>query len=220
MDPSKYRLIVTSGPTREWIDPVRYITNPSSGKTGWAIAKKGLSQFREVVLISGPGDPKYRAVNDAKNIAVDTTEEMAKAVKENICENSILIMSAAPADFKSMSVHKSKIKKDKIKKQIIELKPTIDILKSVKNVKLNNFYRIGFAAETDHVESYARKKLIDKNLHYICANQVYKENMGFGNNDNRLLVFGRDESVFEIGPGEKTKNATKLLTYLIKTIQD
>ena len=211
-----YKLVVTSGPTREWLDPVRFLSNPSSGKTGWAIARAGRKMFGEVVYISGPGYPEFRRVEGAENILIETTSEMAKAVKKNIGPSTILIMAAAPADFVPVTEEKKKIKKDSIVEPVIRLTPPPDILLSITKRKRKDFYRVGFAAETDHVLSYARTKLEAKNLNYICANQVFRDRKGFGDNLNTLMVLGRDGSFVEIGPSRKEENARKLLKYLLQ----
>lgn len=218
MNPEEYRLVVSSGPTREWIDPVRYISNPSSGRTGWAIATKGVSLFKEVIFISGPVISKYSSVKNATNIHVDTTEDMAKAVHEWIGDKTILIMAAAPADFTARKASDHKIKKTSSESHHIELLPTRDILKSLKGKKFNSFIKVGFAAETNDVENYALKKLKDKKLDYICANQVFKQNMGFGENINTLTIYSKKGSTKTIGPGDKKKLAGQLIKYLIRDI--
>lgn len=209
-------LVVTSGPTREWIDPVRFISNPSSGKTGWWIAKSGLNRFKKVIYIAGPGNPAYSRVDGATNIQVDTTEEMRVAVTQSIGESTILIMSAAPADFRVEDIQNEKIKKleNSRNRQTIHMVPTVDILKSIANIKEPSLIRVGFAAETNNIEQYARNKIQTKNLDYICANLVYKANTGFGESKNSITIYGKDQSVKRLGPGEKEDLAGEILDYL------
>ncbi len=218
MNASSYRLVVTSGPTREWIDPVRFISNPSSGRTGWGIARRGLKYFKEVVFISGPAHHKYISVQGAKNILVDTTEEMKAAVHKSIKSKTLLIMAAAPADFTPDRTSDSKIKKTAAKQLNVKLVPTTDILKSLKDHGARDFYRVGFAAETDHVSENALDKLERKGLDFICANQVFKESQGFGEHANTLHLLGHDGELRQFGPGDKLKIADDLLKYLIRVL--
>lgn len=217
MNPSKYRLVVTSGPTREWIDPVRFISNPSSGRTGWALARRGLKLFRDVVFISGPAHGRYTKVEGAKNIQVESTEEMAAAVTSAIRERTLLIMAAAPADFTPESRDTTKIKRSG-GELILRLQPTKDILIGLGSLDLDHFIKVGFAAETDHVQENAFDKLKRKNLDFICANRVYQEREGFGENRNTLHVIGRDGKEKIIGPADKLLLADRLLRYLVATI--
>lgn len=217
MNPSRYRLIVTSGPTREWIDPVRFISNPSSGRTGWAIARKGSKLFRDVVFISGPAHNRYTKVEGAKNIRVESTEEMAAAVTEAIREKTLLIMAAAPADFTPEKRDTTKIKRSG-GELVLRLKPTKDILRGLDSLQVKDFIKVGFAAETDHIEENAFEKLKRKNLDFICANRVFQEREGFGENKNTLHVIGRDGTDKTIGPADKLLLAERLLQYLVKAI--
>ncbi len=214
-----YKLIVSSGPTREWIDPVRFISNPSTGRTGWEIASQGMKIFNDVIYISGPVSSKFSIVDGAKNILVDTTEEMACEVYREAGNNCVLIMAAAPADFTARITRDHKIKKTTDEAYSIELIPTKDILKGLIGHTYSNFIRVGFAAETNDVDNYAKEKLIDKDLDYICANRVFKQKIGFGeNNANSLHVFSRSGWKKDIGPGSKTENAIELLNILIDDI--
>lgn len=221
-DPKDFRIIITSGPTREWIDPVRFISNPSSGKTGFELAKQSIPLFKEVIYISGAVYPQYQTVQNAKNVSVITTQEMAKAVFKELSDYSILIMSAAPADYtvKNISEEKIKKKEDKI---MIELHPTIDILKTIGNSMLNQYKKlilVGFAAETHNIENYAKEKLIKKNIHFICANYVYKNQSGFGNIENQILIFDKWNGKNEIPLSNKEEIAKKILEYLIQKIAE
>lgn len=217
MDSSRFRLVVTSGPTREWIDPVRFISNPATGQTGWQIAKAGISLgFKEVVLISGASRFPFQFLEGARNISTDTTEDMANAVFQESREQTILVMAAAPADFTPVEVRNTKTKKTESDTGIqLQLKPTTDILMACRGFDFPQYYRIGFAAETDNVKEYAREKLKRKELDFICANEVFRDNQGFAAGENALLVLGKDGSEKHIGPVSKDKLARELLIYLI-----
>ena len=212
---SSMTLIVTSGPTREWLDPVRFLTNASSGKTGFEIASAGVKRFQKVIYIAGQCEERYRSVNDAMVIHVDTTADMAKAVQSSLCENSLLIMAAAPADFTPATPADQKIKKQPNETtKTIELKPTIDILKFVgQNPPLKSI-RVGFAAETENLKQNALKKLQSKNIHFICANQVFKTKDGFGEVQNTLHLLDQKGGETLIGPFTKDKLAKALLDEL------
>ena len=222
MNPAEYRLIVTSGPTREWLDPVRFISNPSTGRTGWALAQAGIGRFREVVLISGPGEENFRSVEGARNILVDSTAEMTSAVRDVIDDFSLLIMSAAPADYTPAKPAEQKIKKTAGEGYTLTLRPTTDILRSLIPMARNwpNFYRVGFAAETKNVEEYAMGKLREKELDFICANKVHKEDAGFGDHPNTLLVMDRSGESTKIGPASKDALAVLLLDYIVAKIPE
>ena len=180
----KYKALVTAGPTKEFIDPVRFITNKSSGKQGYEIAKSLLKRGFDTTLISGPTN-----LNIDKNInliKVETAEEMFKATQKNL-PTDIAIFSAAVSDFKI-----NKMSKDKIKKKeniTINLEKNIDILNYVSN---HNSMRpklvIGFAAETNDLDKNAISKLTNKNCDWIIANDVSKKNIGFDSDYNEVTI--------------------------------
>lgn len=221
MKPSDFRLVVASGPTREWIDPVRFISNPSTGRTGWFIARAGLDLgFREVVLISGPGVEEFRTLDGGQTVRVDTTAEMTSAVRDQICDGSLLIMSAAPADYTPVQSSDRKLKKNSGVPMTITFAPTTDILKSIIPLAARwpNFYRVGFAAETHDLEQYALRKLKEKNLDFICGNEVFKGEAGFGDRENTLLIIDKSGKTAKIGPYAKRELARRLLDHLITEI--
>ena len=196
---AKIKLIVTSGPTREFVDPIRFLSNPSSGKMGYYIAKAGINHGLKVTYISGPISAKYSEVEGAKNISVISTRDMLKAVSLEIKKNSALIMAAAPADYRPAQQFKRKLKKSDAPSIELILNP--DILKTIsrksKKEKLQNFFLVGFAAETHNIEAYALKKLNEKNLDLIFLNDVIAEKAGFGTDTNELKIFfrgGRSET--------------------------
>lgn len=222
MTPARFRLVVCSGPTREWIDPVRYISNASSGRTGWHLASRGLAQFRETVFISGPADPAFSSVDGALNLKVETTAEMAAAVREQIGPDTLLIMAAAPADYTPENTAEQKMKKKDGEGVTIQLKPTTDILKSIVSIAPRHarFFRVGFAAETGDLEGYARRKLKEKDLDFICANEVYRNTRGFGDGDNSLFVIDRAGNGERLGPCRKDALAEALLQHIIHGLPD
>lgn len=181
------KVIVTAGPTRERIDPVRYITNFSSGKMGYAMAEAAASLGAETVLISGPVDLKVP--QGVKAIFVESAEEMLNAVLTNFEKADIVIKTAAVADYRPKTIHGSKMKK-KTDELTIELTKTTDILKTIGSMKKHQLL-IGFAAETDDVLSYAEDKLAKKNADYIVANDVTKPNAGFGTDTNIVTLIGK-----------------------------
>jgi len=184
----KIKVLVTAGPTNEYIDPVRYISNKSSGKQGYEIAKSLSKRGFDTTLISGPTNLN---VNEEINlIKVETAEEMFKATQQNL-PTDIAILSAAVADFKI-----SNKSEDKIKKQdtiTINLEKNIDILNYISN---HNSMRpnlvIGFAAETNNLDKNAISKLTNKNCDWIIANDVSKENIGFDSDYNEVTIFYKD----------------------------
>ena len=180
----KIKALVTAGPTNEYIDPVRFITNKSSGKQGYEIAKSLSNRGFETTLISGPTN--LNIVDDINLIKVETAEEMFKATQKNL-PTDIAIFSAAVADFKIDNKNHDKIKKQE--SLTINLQKNIDILHYVSN---HNSMRpklvIGFAAETNDIDKNAANKLTDKNCDWIIANDVSKKNCGFDSDYNEVTI--------------------------------
>lgn len=215
-DSKDFRLIVTSGPTREWIDPVRFISNPSSGKIAYYIANYGLNLFKEVIYIAGYTDHFYKFVSGAKNISVDTTNSMAEAVFNELQNQTLLIMAAAPADYTPSEFVNEKIKKNH-QETVLHLKPTIDILKTIGLEKQKEYHKlilVGFAAETHNLMEYALEKLKKKNIHFICGNQVFKNEYGFGENVTTVHVYDKWGGEISIGPIKKELIGSKILDYI------
>ena len=185
---NKIKALVTAGPTKEYIDPVRFITNKSSGKQGYEIAKSLSKRGFETTLISGPTDLSISA--DVNLIKVETAEEMLKATQKSL-PTDVAIFSAAVSDFKVKNKSRNKIKKQE--NLIINLEKNIDILNYVSN---HNSMRpklvIGFAAETDEIDKNATLKLADKNCDWIIANDVSKKNSGFDSDYNEVTIHYRD----------------------------
>ena len=192
------RFLITAGPTREPIDPVRYLSNRSSGKMGYVIAEAAIEAGHEVVLISGPvGVTRPRG---AAVISVSTSDEMSAAVGQHSSRCDILVMCAAVADYKPAKVSKSKIKKrgDNIS---LELIPTRDILASLP--KDRQYLVVGFAAETENVEANAQKKLQEKNCDIVVANDVSRADSGMESDQNEVEILFRDGETKQISRAPK-----------------
>ncbi len=182
------RFVVTAGPTREPIDPVRFLSNRSSGKMGYAIAEAALESGHDVTLISGPVNltPPERA----HFIAVTTSEEMFVDVQRAVGDCDVFVMCAAVADYRPAKVSPQKLKK-KNTGGVINLVPTRDILSAIARGP-RSFLAIGFAAETNDVEENARKKLRAKNCDMIIANDVSRPESGMESDENEVEIFFRD----------------------------
>jgi len=186
------KIVVTAGGTAEPLDPVRTLTNRSSGKMGYAIAEAARNRGAEVVLISAPVSlPRPAGI---KIVDVNTTEEMLNAVTKAVKTADALIMAAAPADFRPIKSSNSKIKRESLHNLTIELEKTPDILASVKG----DFIKVGFAAETDDILKNAVNKVKLKGLDLIVANNVTEKGSGFGSDTNRVTIIdskGKAESL-------------------------
>jgi len=182
-------IMITAGPTRERLDPVRYITNDSSGKMGYAIAHAAAARGAKVTLVSGPVNlPTPKGVT---RIDVSSALEMHKAVQHHITGKHIFIGCAAVADYRPASIAGEKIKKqgDEI---TIKMVKNPDIVAAVGAITHDRPYVVGFAAETNNVEEYARQKRVSKNLDLICANNVAEAGIGFNSDNNALHLFWQE----------------------------
>jgi len=199
----KLRALVTAGPTNEYIDPVRFITNKSSGKQGYALAKAFAKKGFQTTLISGPTNLKVD--NNINLIKVETAHEMLKATQENLPVD-VAIFSAAVADFKVKEKNERKIKKQE--SLHLALEKNIDILNYVsKHNSLRPKLVIGFAAETNNVEENAKKKLMEKNCDWIIANDVSNKSIGFDSNFNEVSIFYKDNEIKDEKLSIKEKSA-------------
>ena len=206
------RVLVTAGPTREAIDPVRYITNRSSGKMGYAIAEAAAERGADVTLISGP--VSLRTPDGVKRVDIVSSDELCDSVIERFPGCDILVMAAAPADFTPAEFSTEKIKKggDNL---TLNLRATRDILKTIAPLKSNQKV-MGFAAETHNVENNAIEKLKRKKLDFIAANDVTAEGAGFGTDTNIITLYGADGSREHSGMVTKREAADWLLDRLVK----
>ena len=187
----KFRALVTAGPTREYIDPVRFITNKSSGKQGFELAKSLSKKGFETTLISGPTNLTVN--KDINFIKVETADQMFRETQNNLPAD-VAIFSAAVSDFKIKGQNEKKIKKDDYIN--LNLEKNIDILNYVSN---HNSLRpklvIGFAAETDNIKKNAKKKLMEKNCDWVIANDVSNKSIGFDSDFNEVTIFYKNEKI-------------------------
>ena len=207
------RFLITAGPTREPIDPVRYLSNRSSGKMGYAIAEAALVEGHDVKLISGPVN--LEAPQNAKLISVSTSDEMFEAVHRHADECDICVLCAAVADYKPAQVSSTKIKK-RGEKVSLELVPTRDILNSLGQRQDRQFVLVGFAAETDHLEENASKKLRAKNCDIMVANDVSDPSSGIESDENEVTIFFRDGEKKKIYRTQKQIIAREVVKIFLK----
>ena len=197
--------LITAGPTREPIDPVRYISNRSSGKMGYAIAEAALDVGHDVVLVSGPVN--LAPPTKTKFISVSTSDEMFETVHRYADELDVCVLCAAVADYKPTKISPTKIKK-RAAGTSLELIPTCDILQSLGRQQNRKFLLVGFAAETDHLEANATKKLREKNCDIIVANDAC---VAMETDENELLILFRDGEMKKISRAPKKILARQLV---------
>ncbi len=206
----KIKCLISAGPTREYFDPVRFISNPSSGKMGYAIAEAARDMAWEVTLISGP--VAIKAPEGVNLVKVTSAQDMLEACQKYFDESDILIMSAAVSD-----VRPAQVIDHKLKKYEIELNPrlerTPDILLTLSRQKKNQ-YLVGFAAETENVLEYAKKKLNQKNLDCIVANCVSGANSAFASDNNKIDVIKRNGEIVNVPPASKRDIAISLVKFI------
>lgn len=199
-------VLITAGPTREAIDPVRYISNHSSGKMGYAVAAAARAAGASVILVSGPSD--LLAPHGVERIRVESADEMRDAVLSRVEGCDIFIAAAAVADYRPAVRAEQKIKKKETSLEIALVR-NVDILAEVAAGDHPPF-TVGFAAETERLEAHAREKLARKGLDMIAANPVGGENIGFGVDTNALRVFWKDGEA-DLGEATKTDLAARLV---------
>ncbi len=206
------KILVTAGPCREAIDPVRFISNRSSGKMGFAIASEAEKLGGEVTLITGPVSlPDPRGV---RVVRVETTGQMADVVQEEFGFADYLIMAAAPADYKPKSVSSQKIKKTDGETSIT-LKPAVDILKTVSSVRKESQVIVGFSLETENEVENSKKKLHDKKLDFIVVNNPTEEGAGFDCDTNRVVIISKSGETVELDKNKKEAIAKKIWGYIL-----
>ncbi len=199
-------VLITAGPTREAIDPVRYISNHSSGKMGYAVAAAARAAGASVILVSGPSD--LPAPPGIERVQVESAEQMHAAVLSRVEGCDIFIAAAAVADYRPVEISEQKIKK-KGQRLEIALVRNVDILAAIAG-RDHAPFTVGFAAETEKLESHAREKLTAKRLDMIAANPVGGPSPGFGADTNRLRVFWKDGEA-DLGEALKTELAERLV---------
>ncbi|WP_299087045.1 bifunctional phosphopantothenoylcysteine decarboxylase/phosphopantothenate--cysteine ligase CoaBC [uncultured Metabacillus sp.] len=201
------KILITAGPTREKIDPVRYFTNHSSGKMGYAIAEVAEMLGANVTLITGPTN--LTPPENVTTIQIESAKEMYERVMANYPHTDVVIKSAAVADYRPRDTYDQKLKKqqDDLK---VEMERTTDILKELGKLKQHQLL-VGFAAETSNIDEYAKKKLETKNLDLIVANNVTAEGAGFGTDTNIVTIYERNLEKLELPLMSKHDVAKKLL---------
>lgn len=201
-------VLVTAGPTREFIDAVRFISNPSTGKMGYALAAAARDRGAEVILISGP--TQLTPPQGVKVVSVVSAGEMRSAVMEHVDRSHVVIMAAAVSDFKPFTASDRKIKKEDAA-QTLELERTEDILLELGKAGGKRLL-VGFAAETDDVEQNAVKKLNEKHLDMIVVNDLLKSGSGFGVDTNAVTIIDRTGKRTEVPTLPKTQVAASVMT--------
>src|SRR6266404_2094222 len=205
------RVLITAGPTQEALDPVRFLSNRSSGKMGFAVAEAALERGAAVTLIAGP--VSIASPKGARTISVRSAAEMYEAVKVNLDDATMVVMAAAVADYRPASVHQQKIKKNG-SALVLDLEPTDDILAAVARESGSRVV-IGFAAETENVIENARKKLKEKGADLIVANDVSASDSGFDVDHNRIALVS-SEGVVELPLLSKQEAAASIIDAAMK----
>ena len=207
------KFVVTAGPTREPLDPVRYLSNRSSGKMGYAIAAAALEQHHAVTLISGP--VALKAPLGAEMVRVTTGDEMFDAVAARLDECDVLVMCAAVCDYRPAHYMPQKMKKERVPFSLA-LVPTRDILASLTS-RPHRCFVVGFAAETQDLEANAARKLLEKKCDLLVANDVSRADVGMDSDDNELRIFFKNGERANLPREKKTKLARALLKIILDT---
>lgn len=211
------KVLVTAGATREKIDPVRYFTNHSTGKMGYAIAEAAALRGAEVTLIATTN--ALPVPHGVTHVLVDSAESMYQAVQTHQADTDIFIFTAAVADYTPLEVHAHKIKKQP-GDFAVSMKRTKDILKTIGTEKLPGQVVVGFAAETQDLETNAKKKLSEKNADFIVANNVAESGAGFGTDTNIVTIYEDNGTVHELPILAKAEVAQKIIALIIKRSED
>lgn len=202
------RILLSAGPTQEPIDPVRYLSNRSSGKMGYAIAEAARKRGAEVILVSGP--TSLPPPSGVEVIPVETAEEMLKQLSSRLSWSTVVVMAAAVADFRPRQVAAQKLKKQGRRSATLELEQTTDILSTISGQRTTQLV-IGFAAETHDLLPHARAKLESKGLDLIVANDVTRPGAGFGSDFNAATLIDRDGRTTDIPLKSKRELADDIL---------
>lgn len=206
------KVLISAGPTYSNIDPVRFITNKSTGKMGYYIAEEARDRGADVTLVSGPTNLK--PPSGVKVINITTNEEMKEAIFENYDDSDIVIKSAAVADYKIKNYSKDKIKKGDGDLVLTFVRDN-DILKLLGEKKTNQIL-VGFAAESTNISENARRKLENKNLDYIVANDITSSDTGFASDDNKVVIFTKDGEEINLDKMSKRKVASKIFDTILR----
>ena len=210
------KILITAGPTRENIDPVRYISNHSSGKMGYALAETCAEEGAEVILVSGPTSltTHHPAI---QRIDVTTAAEMSAASLEQFPQCDAGIMTAAVADYAPMETSGKKVKRTK-DNLLIELEPTSDIAAGLGKQKKKGQVLVGFALETDNEVTNARKKMSSKNFDFIVLNSLRDKGAGFGHDTNKITIIDRDNNIRNFELKSKKEVASDIINKLLEYV--
>ena len=207
------KVLVTAGPTKEFIDPFRCLTNPSTGKMGISIANECARRGAEVILVSSVDNDSIS--NNVKKVKITSTNDMFEAVKNNFKDCDFIIKAAAVSDYTPVQIFDKKVKKQD-GNLTIEFQRTQDILKYVGDNKHEGQKIIGFAAETNNLIEYAKEKIVKKNLDYIVANDISKKDIGFGSDDNEVYIIDRHDNIKKIDKSSKNNIAKAIVDEILK----
>lgn len=207
------RVLITAGPTREPIDPVRFLSNRSSGRMGYALAEAARQAGHEVALVSGP--VTLAAPEGVALVRVETAEQMLVAVRQEIRNADIAIFAAAVADYRPVAVAEQKLKKS-AETLTLELERTPDILGSARGVMGFAGYLVGFAAETEKLIAHAQEKLARKGCDLIIANDVSREGIGFDSAENEVTLCLPDGETLPLPRQSKAALACELMTLITR----
>ena len=207
------KVLVTAGPTKEFIDPFRCLTNPSTGKMGVSIANECARRGAEVILVSSVDNDSIS--NNVKKVKINSTNDMFEAVKNNFKDCDFIIKAAAVSDYTPVQIFDKKVKKQD-GNLTIEFQRTQDILKYVGDNKHEGQKVIGFAAETNNLIEYAKEKIGKKNLDYIVANDISKKDIGFGSDDNEVYIIDRHDNIKKIDKSNKNNIAKAIVDEISK----
>jgi phosphopantothenoylcysteine decarboxylase/phosphopantothenate--cysteine ligase len=207
------KVLVTAGPTKEFIDPFRCLTNPSTGKMGISIANECARRGAEVILVSSVDNDTISS--KVKKIKITSTNDMFEVVKNNFKDCDFIIKAAAVSDYTPVQVFDKKVKKQD-GNLTIEFQRTQDILKYVGDNKTDKQKVIGFAAETNNLIEYAKEKIVKKNLDFIVANDISKKDIGFGSDDNEVYIIDKHDNIKKIDKSNKNNIAKAIVDEISK----
>ena len=207
------KVLVTAGPTKEFIDPFRCLTNPSTGKMGISIANECARRGAEVILVSSVDNDTISS--KVKKIKITSTNDMFEVVKNNFKDCDFIIKAAAVSDYTPVQVFDKKVKKQD-GNLTIEFQRTQDILKYVGDSKTDKQKVIGFAAETNNLIEYAKEKIVKKNLDFIVANDISKKDIGFGSDDNEVYIIDKHDNIKKIDKSNKNNIAKAIVDEISK----
>lgn len=213
------KVLISAGPTREKVDPVRFFSNRSTGKMGYKLAEAAFELGADVTLVSGPVHIQLESgVGSINLVHVTTAEDMYQAMMDNFAEQDIVIKAAAVADYRPKVTYDEKMKKQDGNLHI-ELERTKDILKALGEIKTKQ-YLVGFAAETQKLQEYGQDKLRRKNLDAIVLNNVSQQGAGFGSDTNIVTYLNKNLEEYKIPKASKKEVAIQILKYILRDMKD